>query len=1455
MRRLLLYIVICGISASALYTQQTSWQWVNPLPQGNILNSIWSINQDTVFCVGDYGTIMKSTNGGQTWRVTQNAASVTEPLYATQFTTSTIGWAIGEGGRILKTTDAGTTWLIHNSPTTKDLFGIHFISTSTGFIIGAQGTIYKTTNGGTDWTYSTPITNATLYNVYFYSPNLGWIVGTNGKVLATTNGGTTWELKTTGTNQNLYTVQFISPTVGYAVGSFGLLIKSTDGGNSWQSQASGTDFSLYSMHFITPSRGWAVGSWGATVATTDGGNTWVEQSSGTYNDIYSVRFASPSVGWAIGDFGTIIKTTNGGTNWFSISTGVKNILYGIHFSSGTNGLAVGEEGTIIRTMNGGNTWTQYPSGVSPTLFLYGVFMLDNNIAWVVGDSAVVMKTTNGGYSWSRQNSRTEELSLYSIYFVNASTGWAVGDFGTILATNNGGLTWVAQTSNTYNPLMKVKFFNTSIGWTVGYGGEILKTTNGGQTWIPQISNTYQTLYSLDIIDQNTVYATGDFGAIVSTTDGGTNWTPQMVSSISSFYGTTFLSRNVGWAAGDDGEILNTTDGGINWNFQRSGTLNTLWEIQLIKSGTGGGSLFATGIGGTILTSSASPSPTRIWTGQFDTLWSSPANWHPSGVPENGDSVIIPFTVNKPAYRTLNQQVNIGALYIAPNTKLTFGSGLAQLVVSGNIRIEGTLLLEPASTLELIVGGNFLISASGKFIPGQSTVNIMNKGQLRGSFFNLLIGDSAKIQSIDNIEIKNNLRTFSNISLRSVDTLSILNPDGHGIQGNGIILAGTVKRTIRPGATIQYRFESPVTYLQFYPTGTLPDTILMTVYPNSLAPLLPESAFVKRYYSITPIGGSNYRAFMSLRYDTSESTIPIYDLGLFRDSNGVIVNMGVTDYLDSDVVAINLDSVSKFSNWFLGRSDYTWRHPFHFIDSLIIRDNGSITDTLYYGTIPGATDGIDLRLGEITLSPKPPAGTYDVRWLIPPTNGTQVDIRDIISFTHTEVIFTGSLQPGPGGYPFTLRWNNANLPLGTFTLRDAATQSAQFSINMKMQNSYVITNPAITSFQIAYTVSAFYTFNAGWNMMSIPVDLIGDNKKTTLFPNAISFAFGYNQNYYIANTLTHGRGYWLKFPAVNNIPLDGIPLTVSTNNVQEGWNMIGSISSSISTASIIQVPGNIVRSDYFGYSGSYAPIDTLRPAKGYWVKVNQPGQLVLSDGGFAVKASSFERDEYLKQLNTISLIDNEGNTQSLHFGKSPRSSFSIDRFELPPLPPEGLFDARFSTNRMVELLQDKSEPLTIMIQSSSYPIKVSWEITQNTEQTVVMTNSSNGKQLSPKTNNSIIITDPSIKRITLTLSEIKNIPTEFSLKQNYPNPFNPITKIDFDLPIDAFVSLQIYNVLGQEVSSIINHKLYDAGTYSVEVNANMLGTKSNIGSGLYFYRMHAQSENKNFVQVKKMLIIK
>ncbi len=89
-----------------------------------------------------------------------------------------------------------------------------------------------------------------------------------------------------------------------------------------------------------------------------------------------------------------------------------------------------------------------------------------------------------------------------------------------------------------------------------------------------------------------------------------------------------------------------------------------------------------------------------------------------------------------------------------------------------------------------------------------------------------------------------------------------------------------------------------------------------------------------------------------------------------------------------------------------------------------------------------------------------------------------------------------------------------------------------------------------------------------------------------------------------------------------------------------------------------------------------------------------------------------------------------------------------------------------------------------------------------------------------------------------------VPTELSLQQNYPNPFNPSTTIRFGLTQQLLVTLKIFNILGQEVATLVNEEK-PAGSYEVNWNA------SNLSSGVYFYRLQTGS----FVEAKKMMLLK
>ncbi len=203
-----------------------------------------------------------------------------------------------------------------------------------------------------------------------------------------------------------------------------------------------------------------------------------------------------------------------------------------------------------------------------------------------------------------------------------------------------------------------------------------------------------------------------------------------------------------------------------------------------------------------------------------------------------------------------------------------------------------------------------------------------------------------------------------------------------------------------------------------------------------------------------------------------------------------------------------------------------------------------------------------------------------------------------------------------------------------------------------------------------------------------------------------------------------------------MPTDSIP-------VGDGWNLVGALSTPIITSMIHSAPPGMITSQFFSYKGSYVASDTIEPGKGYWVKVNGNGTLILSSAGNAnVSAASRIR--------------------------------IVASSELPPSPPDG----------------DASLPAT-------------------------------------------------------------QVPHQFALDQNYPNPFNPSTLIHYQLPVASHVTMKIYNILGQEVRTLVND-VQNAGYLSVTFDA------SGLPSGMYFYRLQAIATSEAtaaFSDVKKLLLIK
>jgi photosystem II stability/assembly factor-like uncharacterized protein len=279
--------------------------------------------------------------------ITTQPSNTSYWLRSTHVLNDQTGWAAGHGGIILKTTDGGATWKIQNSGTLNTLYSTYFADEHTGWAVGQYGTILKTMNGGIEWHNQESGTSNNLQSVYFVNEQTGWTVGRMGTIIKTEDSGLTWETQPTGINSWLYSVCFTDSNTGWVAGANGTILSTKDGGQTWESQNSSTSSYLSSIYFYDSNTGWAVGSNGTILKTINGGDNWTEQNGETTEWLRSVHFNDLQMGWSVGTNGLLIMTDNGGTSWSSRKTWTKKILSSIKFTDDITGWVVGEAGTIL----------------------------------------------------------------------------------------------------------------------------------------------------------------------------------------------------------------------------------------------------------------------------------------------------------------------------------------------------------------------------------------------------------------------------------------------------------------------------------------------------------------------------------------------------------------------------------------------------------------------------------------------------------------------------------------------------------------------------------------------------------------------------------------------------------------------------------------------------------------------------------------------------------------------------------------------------------------------------------------------------------------------------------------------------------------------------------------------------------------------------------------------------
>jgi len=420
-----------------------------------------------------------------------------------------------------------------------------------------------------------------------------------------------------------------------------------------------------------------------------------------------------------------------------------------------------------------------------------------------------------------------------------------------------------------------------------------------------------------------------------------------------------------------------------------------------------------------------------------------------------------------------------------------------------------------------------------------------------------------------------------------------------------------------------------------------------------------------------------------------------------------------------------------------------------------------------------------------------------------------------------------------------------------------------SIAVKDDNALVKTEWAYANVTILENpdVTCCRALHQGWNLISWNVNAPDDDIETIIkdIKGCIDVVLGFEQGgatydpslpqFSTLTTLDHLHGYWFRMNCDTTLCVTGTKVGPGTAiDLEPNWNLVSYLPEDADSTphALVSVMDGLIVALGFDNSGltydpaypGFATLDMMKPGLGYWLKTDAAATLIYP--GLNPKASVYVASRGTMKVfppaagvtPTTEWIDLFGDGITLDGTLIPAGTVLAAYDENGHLCGQATVETGGKIGFTPVYRDDKSTTTvegpdlggSINLTINGIPVQQSYTFGGLGDRIRLTTLTSLSK--------------PS-----------ENLPRQFGLAQNYPNPFNPGTSIDFSLPVASRATVDVYNVVGEKVTTLLDRFL-PAGRYSVNWDgANADGKPAS--SGMYFYRLKAGE----FTDTKKMMLVK